>query len=233
MRSLRRFLSLLPLTLLLVGCGLLGNPEMDVETFTLEHRSGHEAAELIHPYVYTDRVENPGAISATGEAITVRETRDNLEKIGRVLEEFDRPTPGVTLYFQLIEADSFQEEDPAIADVVEELRSLFRFQGYRLLGETVVPVAGDMDHFQRFVQRFMGVDNPIEIETGARVLRNGTVRLDPVQLRDSWNELLSASVNVRPGQTIVIGGTEARILSDEGRPHGQRAVILTVRAEGA
>lgn len=227
----RIFLVLLPLSALLAGCSRLGSPELEVETFTLEHRSGHEAADLVGPYIYTDRGENPGAFSVTREAITVRETRDNLEKIARVLEDFDRPLPGVTLYFQLIEADSFQEEDPAIADVVQELRSLFRFQGYRLLGETVVPVAGGTGDLQMFNQRFMGVDNPIMVEAGVRVFRNGTIRLDPVQLRDTWNELMATSVNVKPGQTIVIGGTQARTETDEGRPYGSRALIFTVRAE--
>ena len=102
-------------------------PTLDVRTFQLQHRSGFEAAELISPYVYTDRETNPGAMSATGNAISVRETRDNLDKIARVLEEFDQPVPGLRLRFGLIEADSFQGSDPAIADVVQELRSLFRF----------------------------------------------------------------------------------------------------------
>jgi hypothetical protein len=170
-------------------------------------------------------------MSATVDAITVRETRDNLDKIGRVLEEFDQPIPGVRLHFQLIEADSFQEEDPAIADVVKELRSLFRFEGYRLLGEAMVPVAGGSQDRQMFSQRFLGVDNPITIEAGARLLRSGAVRLEPVQLRDSWDELMSTSVNVSPGQTIVIGGTQARTGLVGGSPTGKSVLILTVRAE--
>jgi hypothetical protein len=229
---LRRFLFLLvPAALLSGSCGRLGNPKLDVQTFNLEHRSGYEAAELINPYVFSDRAENPGTMSATLDAITVRETRDNLEKIGRVLAEFDQPIPGIRLYFQLIEADSFREEDPAIADVVQELRSLFRFEGYRLLGEAMVPVAGGTQDRQGFSQRFLGVDNPIIVEADARVLRSGVVRLEPVQLRDSWNELMSTSVNVAPGQTIVIGGTQVRTGSIASGPAPQSVLILTVRAE--
>lgn len=230
MRSLRSPLILLPI-LFLGACDGLGSPQLDVQTFNLEHRSGYEAAELINPYVFADRTDSPGTMSATMDAITVRETQDNLEKIGRVLEEFDQPIPGVRLHFQLIEADSFQEEDPAIADVVKELRSLFRFEGYRLLGEAMVPVAGGSQGRQMFSQRFLGVDNPIEIEAGARVLRSGVVRLEPVQLRDSWDELMSTSVNVSPGQTIVIGGTQTRTGLVGGSPTGERVLILTVRAE--
>ena len=215
----------------LAGCGPLGSSALDVETFTLEHRSGWEASELISPYVFLDREDNPGAISSTENAVTVRETRDNLAKIRRVLSEFDQPLPDLRLYFQLIEADSFQDEDPAIVEVVQELRSLFRFGGYRLLGEAVVPVSGGSTGRQNFSQRIMGVENPITIEAAARILPNGTVRLDPVELHDTWNKLLETSVNISPGQTLVIGGTEARTELGRGSATGESTVILTVRAE--
>lgn len=231
MKMFRTLSVLLLVGLSFLGCDGLGNPKLDVQTFNLENRSGHEAADLIYPYVFADREENPGTMSATMEAVTVRETKDNLEKIGRVLEEFDKVIPGVRLYFQLIEADSFQEEDPAIADVVDELRSLFRFQGYRLLGEAMVPVAGGNTGTQQFSQQFLGVDNPISVEAEAHVMAAGTVRLNPVQLRDSWDELMSAAVNITPGQTIVIGGTQARTELVDGRPAGRSTLILTVRAE--
>ena len=231
MRFPRRIPALLLPVLLIGACGQLGDPKLDVQTFNLEHRSGYEAAGLIDPYVFADRAKNPGYMSATEEAISVRETRDNLDKISRVLAEFDQPIPGVRLYFQLIEADSFEGEDPAIASVVQELRSLFRFEGYRLLGEAMVQVAGGSSDRQQFSRRFLGVDNPITVEAGARVLRSGAVRLDPVELYDTWGGLMSATVNVTPGQTIVIGGTQARTQSDDGRSFGERVLILTVRAE--
>ncbi len=221
--------ALAPIVLLFGACDRAA--KLDVQTFNLEHRVGYEAAELIDPYVFGDRAENPGAMSATMDAITVRETRDNLDKISRVLDDFDQPIPGIRLYFQLIEADSFEDEDPAIADVVQELRSLFRFEGYRLLGEAMVPVAGGSQERQAFSQRFLGVDNPITVEAEARVLRSGIVRLDPVQLRDPWSQLMATSVNVTPGQTIVIGGTQARTELVSGSPTGETVLILTVRAE--
>ncbi len=230
MRFPRTIFALVPAVFVLGSCGRLGGPTLDVETFNLENRYGFEAAELIDPYVFGDRADAPGAMSATADAITVRETRDNLEKIRRVLQEFDQPIPGVRLYFQLIEADSFQDEDPAIAGVVAELRSIFRFDGYRLVGEAMVPVAGGSQDRQSFSQRFLGVDNPITVEAEARVLKNGTVRLDPVQLADSWNQLMAATVNITPGQTIVIGGTQATDFSG-GTPAEDRILILTVRAE--
>ena len=181
MKTFRTLSVLLLVGISFLGCDGLGDPKLDVQTFNLENRSGHEAADLIYPYVFADRQEAPGTMSATMDAITVRETKDNLEKIGRVLEEFDKAIPSVRLYFQLIEADSFQEEDPAMADVVDELRSFFRFQGYRLLGEAMVPVAGGNTGTQQFSQQFLGVDNPITVEAAAHVdgHRHGQVEPRP------------------------------------------------------
>jgi hypothetical protein len=213
------------------ACDGSSGPRLDVQTFNLENRSGNEAADLIAPYVFFDREKNPGTMSSTRDAITVRETRDNLEKIGRVLAEFDQPIPGIRLHFQLIEADSFREEDPAIAEVVEELRDLFRYEGYRLLGEAMVPVAGGVQSYQDFSQGFLGVENPIKVEARALMLRTGSIRLDPVELSDTWSQLLATSVNISPGQTIVLGGAQARTEMVDGRPSGRTVLILTVRAE--
>lgn len=201
-----------------------GGPDLDVRTFNLEHRSGYEAAELVHPYVFSDREESPGSMSATPDAISVRETPDNLDRIARVLEAFDQPIPTLRLRFRLIEADSFREVDPEIADVVEELRSLFRFDGYRLLGEAMVSVAGGTMDRQGFSQRFMGSADVFQVRSEARLVKPGTVRLEPVQLWGGGNDnLLETSVTISAGQTVVIGGARARL--------GERSFILTATAE--
>lgn len=201
-----------------------GSPRLDVRTFDLQHRSGYEAAELVHPYIFEDREAAPGALSATPNAISVRETPDNLDRIARVLADFDTPVPGLLLRFQLIEADSFRDPDPAIAGVVEELKGLFRFEGYRLLGEALVSVAGGSMEAGEFSQRFLGTDEVFQVTSEARVQRAGTVRMDPVQLWGGEHEiLLETSVSVSAGQTLVIGGARANM---EGR-----TLILTVTAE--
>lgn len=206
---------------ILSGCDTA--PELEVRTFNLQHRSGYEAAELIDPYIYGDRAGAPGTMSVLSNALSVRETPDNLDKIARVLAEFDTPIPAIRLRFQLIEADSFRDEDPAIADVVEELRSLFRFDGYRLLGEALVTLDGGSGGGQAFEQRFIGVEESFTVNASVQMDRPGTVRLQPVYLylEDEGDTLLQTSVSVSLGQTVVIGGAKAR--------RGQESYILIVR----
>jgi hypothetical protein len=224
MRVSRILFALSPAVLLMGACDLLGDPKLDVQTFNLDHRPGYEAAQLIDPYVFGDRAEGPGAMSATDDAITVRETRDNLDKIARVLAEFDRPLPVVRLRFQLIEADSFRDEDPAIAEVVDELRDLFRFEGYRLMGEAVVAVGGGEASFE---QPFFGVGEALSedyVVRGTAGFRGGAaVRLYEIELWAESIPVLETSVNATVGQTLVMGGSRAR--------GSGRTLILTVRAE--
>lgn len=204
-------------TITVAACGQ--GPDLDIRTFNLTHRSGYEASEIILPYVFTDREGAAGSMSATSGAISVRETRDNLDKIARVLAEFDQPPRELRLRFQLIEADSYQDQDPEIEDVVGELRDLFRFDGYRLAGEAMVNIADEGN----FSQSFMGADGGFAVRGAAEVRAPGAVRLHDVSLLSPEGPLLETTVNASVGQTVVIGGGQTY--------RSERSFILTVRIE--
>ncbi len=121
------------LGVVLAACGRA--PNLETRTFRLQSLADHVALTVIDPYVYGDRPNAPGAATAMQGVLTVRETRDNLDRIARVLEEFDSPRQSVTLHFQVILANGAGSADPAIAEVEEELRKLFRFAGYRLVAQ--------------------------------------------------------------------------------------------------
>jgi hypothetical protein len=120
---------------LLASCGQAGQ-RLDTQTFALKYLKASAARDLVLPYVYLDRAGAPGAISFT-DGLTVRETRDNLARIGRMLSQFDQPRPLVRLTFRLIQADGVTTSDTTLADVEATLRKLFRFRGYRLVEEGI------------------------------------------------------------------------------------------------
>src|SRR3989442_5033037 len=122
---------------LLAACSPRG-PNLDTRTFALKYLRGSDAIPIVVPYVYTDRPSARGVFTVSDNAITVRETPDNLDKIARVLAQYDRPRPFIRLTFHLIEADGAAISDSAIRDVEATLRQLFRFRGYRVVGEGVV-----------------------------------------------------------------------------------------------
>ncbi|PYP28244.1 MAG: hypothetical protein DMD55_05905 [Gemmatimonadetes bacterium] len=206
---------------LLTACSPHG-PSLDTRTFALKYLRGPDAVPIVVPYVYTDRPNGKGVFSVSDNAITVRETPDNLDKIARVLAEYDRPRPFVRLTFHLIEADGATSTDPAIRDVEATLRRLFRFQGYRLVAEGVVSATEKGEVTQALattpnpyvlsasVQRLAGsADSPtVELNVRLDAMRGGNFR---------------TTVTIPVGKTAVLGNVQAL-------PHG-RTLILTVRPE--
>jgi hypothetical protein len=198
-----------------------GGPALDTRTFALKYLRGQEAIPLVAPYIYSDRAYGKGVLSASDNAVTVRETRDNLDKIARVLTEYDRPRPFVRLTFHLIEADGAATTDPVIRDVEATLRQLFRFRGYRLVaegvastterGEVTQVLGPDADRHELItsVQRLAGSADSTTVELRVELHgRGGSFR---------------TTVTIPAGKTAVLGNVQAL-------PNG-RTLILTVRPE--
>ncbi len=214
------------LGLLGVACG--GRPQLDTRTFRLHSLDETAARVIIEPYVYGDRPDAPGAVAAVQGVLTVRETPDNLDKIARVLAEFDRRRQSVTLSFQIIFANGASSTDPAIAEVVTELRKLFRFEGYRLqshgavtglersrVHQTMYDETGSPDARFPFydVMAYMGAVSGEGDSAVVNVV---------VELSGADRGLFEASVLLGIGHTVVLGTLQLP---------GNRALILTVKAE--
>lgn len=205
----------------LLACGR-NAVRLETQTFELRYLQAERAASIIDPYVYHDRPGAQGRISVTGNVLTIRETHDNLERIARVLAQYDRPQPTVQLTFRLIQADGVASVDPAIADLEATLRKLFRFRGYRLVGEGVVSgVEGS-----EVSQMLGGGGSTYELAAEIQRLSTGT--------GDSASVLLQVHLNLFPGsfQTRVgvpLGKT-AVLGNVQGGP-SKMALILTVRPE--
>lgn len=199
-------------------------PRLDTRTFQLNYLDGGEAAALLAPYVFTDRKDAPGQMNHVRGSLTVRETPDNLDKIARVLAEYDRAKPSVRLHFQIIQADGAATSDPAIADVEAALRKLFRFRGYRLVAEAV---AGGMEGSE--VRQIVGgTGGPFIITANIFDARgagdSGSVRIG-AGLEAAGATSLHTTVTLRSGQTAVLGNTQG------GDKSGSGTLILTVRPE--
>lgn len=210
----RTLITALAATALLAACQ--GDTRLETRTFALQHLRPNEASAVIEPYIYRDREGAPGLMSAAAGVLTVRETSDNLDQIARVLSEYDVPRRDLRLHFQLIEADGYTGRDERIADVEDELRSIFQFQGYRLAGEAFV-AATDASEVEQ------GLDEGHQVRAAVYYARPGTYRIE-VRLRSyEYGDRLTTSVNIRAGQTLVLGSA--------ARVGDEPTLLLTVRAE--
>ena len=222
-RIARSVLAGLILAIGVAGCYGDGTPELETRTFEVLHLEDWVAETLVEPYVYAGREGAPGMASVIDGKLTVRETRDNLMRIEEVLREFDRPTPVVRLTFQIIEANGSTETDPEIAEVEEALRQLFRFNGYRLVGEVMVHGTEGNAVFQEFDVPDLG---PSAIEATIRDVRTdssgGSVQIE-MRFHAGSRTVFGTTIRVRAGQTAVLGRTPSSV--------GNQNIILAVKTE--
>src|SRR2546422_6069491 len=208
---------------LLAACSPRG-PNLDTRTFALKYLRGSDAIPIVVPYVYTDRPNAKGVFSVSDNAITVRETPDNLDKIARVLAQYDRPRPFVRLTFHLIEADGAATTDPVIRDVEATLRQLFRFRGYRLVAEGVVSATEKGEGTQVLGSETEHYALESSGQRLARSADSATVKLSvPLVLFRGPRGGVPANVPIPPWQTPLLGNVQPL-------PRG-RTLILTVRPE--
>lgn len=150
-----------------------------------------------------------------------------LAGVASAQEETTRDFQQVRFRFYLVQADGFTEQDPEIAGVVNELRNLFNFRGYRLVSTPIVNVVlEDRSGIDRWdgsgTQRIVVGDSemPWELAVDVRASPSSpTIRVE-VRLtsivpwsirenarRDPVEVYLEASVTIRDGQTVVLGST--------------------------
>ncbi len=210
--------------------GCFGGTNLDTRSFELRHLEDDVARQLIEPYVYGDREDAPGTMSAVQGVLTVRETRDNLDRIARALEQFDQPRKSVSLNFQIIFGDGESTTDPAIADVVTELRKLLRFEGYDLRAEGVLT---GMER-SRVAQTLFdeGGANTANVFSRYRVQTIiGSVTGPPdAAVVDLAVELVGGTSTLLFEMSLVLGIGNTVVLGTLQLPEN-RALILTVRAD--
>jgi hypothetical protein len=219
---------LTPLVAALFAACSASKADLDTRTFRLKYLDAEDAIQIVRTHVYSGRPNASGRFSYPPNApggnsvLIVSETRDNLDKIARVLAQFDRP-PMVRLTFRVIAANGAGAAEPAIADVEATLRKLFRFKGYRLAAEGIAHgLAGSTVE-----QVLMGATDSYVLTAHIHDVRgsgdSATVALDVNFSPRRQFGALKADVRLAVGETAVLGNAAPA--------PGQGALILTVRPD--
>ena len=198
--------------------------DLEVRTFQLEYLEPEAAHRIIDPYVFGDRGGMVSRGNQTG-TLTVRETPEMLDRIGEVLKRYDLVDPSVNLHFRLVEANGgVASDDARVEEIVEALpQDVFKFQNYRLIGETVmtgiewsglaqgVAAGGERYHIEASIGEIR------ETEGG------GSVKLEVSLLSEEYGPIFRTAVNAQIGQLVVLGSAQPD--PDRG------ALILAVRVD--
>lgn len=209
--------------------------DLSVKTFKLQNLRADDAAKLLGPYVNSPG----GGVFEAGSigAITVRETPTIMALVDSILRVHDRPRAVVSLRFRLIAALDSNRRDPSIDAIDAELRKLFRFNGYVLIGEGTATTE-EMNEFTMT----MAAKNAPDKRPDESYVINGwiervegsgadrTVRLT-LALRDGLRgrdapDLLKTGLTMTIGQGVILGS--AHPLNTVG---SRVALILVVQPE--
>ena len=167
---------------------------MTVRTYELHRLTSEEAMTLLTPYI-----AEGGYISGRNRFITVRERPEQLDSISVILKRYDGAPQAVALHFQVIEAGDFVGGDSAIARVEAPLRELFRYRGYRLVGEVTVQAMEGTPFRQE--QEGLRVAGTVHEVTPSGPDARVTVEVEV----SSPSGSVTTSVSGAPGKTLVVG----------------------------
>ncbi len=108
--------------------------ELVVQAYTLEHQPAGEAIHLVHPLL---SVRGAVEIQPGGNTLVIRDTVEVVERLIRLLKDFDHPARSVRLTLQLVQAglkgSRAGGESGLPEALVSRLRELLRYDDYRLL----------------------------------------------------------------------------------------------------
>lgn len=223
---------------LAIGLPLLANAQgvtpttLDVKTFRLRNIKPEDAARLLGPYVNSP---GGGVFEGGVGAITVRETSKVLVTVDSLLRVFDRPRAVVSMRFQLIAALDSAFSDPAIAPIERELRGLFKFRGYELIGEATM-LTEEMNDFATTlttkpklvggtpVREGFQIHGWMEGVTGTGSDRSVRVTIslqDAMRGKDA-TDLLRTGISMPAGQAVILGSARPTMTI------GSRAALILV-----
>ena len=196
---------------------------LETRTFAVHYLNEGDVRQLLQPYVDDSRPGAKGALSVASSTVTIRETADNLDRVARVLAQYDRPQPSIRLHFQVIRADGAARADSSIRDVETALRSLFRFRGYALVADGMVTGSQQSGSFQTL----SGAGGPYRLRANiGHVSGSGdsaTVHLSVMLMFPGPGGSFETAVGIPVGKTAVLGNVTGST--------SNTALILTVRPD--
>lgn len=214
---------------------------LEVRTFTLKYLDPEIAAQFISPYV--DHIQQGGVFKAGAvRGVTVRAYSSVMWRVDSLLKATDREPASVRLRFQVVAAiDSSVSADPNLGGIEEELRSVLRFRGYRLLAQGVISTAenrtseitlSDANSSPFLVNFFTDrVDGGDRGTVKLNIALQGWPFRDTAPGHRTGTPILSTSMTMPINQSVVVGSGSGTVIKTGSNEPRQQVLLLVVRAE--
>jgi hypothetical protein len=198
-----------------------GAKSLSVHTFTFKYKDADKAAAMIKALLSS---EGSMSIQPSTNALVVTDRGDNLKAITRALTEFDVAPQAFRLTVRLVGASRVEGAAPKVTDNLRDIApklAMLRFNALEDLG--AADVAGKE-----------GDPGMVTLPTGYRAdfkfgeydpasdsIKVSDFHLSKLQ-NDQLTSLLKTTLNLRIGQTYIVGATKA--------PQSQRALMIILVA---
>lgn len=196
---MKRFVLMLAL-ICLTACGDRTRG-METRSYELSRLSTDEAVSLLTPYI-----REGGYLSGKNRLISVREKPDRLTLIEDMLRKYDGigQAVDIALEIRVVEANGFEQQDPALADVEQTLRQTFKYRGYKVIGQALVRARED--------GKFSYAGNNFILSGQTqRLTRVGSEQRLPVEIDLQVAKVvgLGSTVTTTIGKSVVLGQSTA------------------------
>jgi hypothetical protein len=218
-------IAILLATLLFCGVAIADSPAdaakaLSVRTFTFKYKDAEKAAAVIKPLI---SAEGSMSIQPANNALVVTDRPENLTRIGKALTEFDAPAQTFKLSVRLVAAARI-DSPPKVADDLKDVAqklAMLKYNVFEGVGEANVegkegdPGMIEMPSGYRAEFKFG------EYDPASDSIKVSDFHLSKLQ-KDQLTSLLKTSLNLRLGQTYIVGATKA--------PQSQRALMIVLVA---
>jgi Bacterial type II/III secretion system short domain len=222
---MKRALTLFALLLLAAGFAfaddIAGAKSLSVRSFTFKYKDAEKAAAIIKPLLSS---EGSMSIQPSANALVVTDRPENLKTINKTLTEFDVPPQAFHVIVRLVGASRVEGTAAKVSDDLSDIApklAMLRFNALEDLGSA--DVAGRE-----------GDPGIVTLPTGYRAdfkfgdydPASDSLKVSDFQLSkqqsDQLRPLLKTTLNLRIGQTYIVGATKA--------PQSQRALMIVLVA---
>jgi len=198
-----------------------GAKSLSVHTFTFKYKDADKAAAMIKSLL---SAEGSMSIQPSTNALVVTDRTDNLKTITKALTEFDVAPQAFRLTVRLVGASRVEGTAPKVADELRDLApklAMLRFNALEALGSADVAGREGDPGIVTLPTGYRADFKFGEYDPASDSLKVSDFHLSKLQ-KDQLTSLLKTTLNLRIGQTYIVGATKA--------PQSQRALMIVLVA---
>lgn len=194
---------------------------LTVRTFTFRYKDADKAAGVIKPLL---SAEGTMSIQPGTKSLVVTDRAENLKALAKALADFDVPPQSFRLSVRLVSAARVAGDVPKPADELRDVApklAMLRYNSLESAGQAEFEGKEGDPGIVEMTTGFRADFKFGEYDPASDSIKVSDFHLSRLQ-KDQLTSLLKTSLNLRLGQTYIVGATRA--------PESQRALMIVLVA---